>query len=68
LKPYDRRLWYTLNTVGRQTPFPEVAGIFAHWVAERDMGRKLMVPMVEEATTALEVALTEIIYKPDEEK
>ena len=68
LKPFDRRLWYTLNTVGRQTPFPEVAGIFAHWVAERDMGKKLMVPMVEEATNALELALTEIIYKADEEK
>jgi intracellular multiplication protein IcmP len=66
LKPLDRRLWYILNTVGRQTPFPEVAGIFAHWVAERDMGRKLFVPMVEEATNALETALKEIIYKPDE--
>jgi intracellular multiplication protein IcmP len=67
LKPLDRRLWYTLNTVGRQTPFSEVAGIFAHWVAERDMGRKLMIPMVEEATNAMELALSEIIYKPDEE-
>ena len=66
LKPLDRRLWYTLNTVGRQTPFTEVAGIFAHWVAERDMGRKLLIPMVEEATNALAFALTEIIYKPDE--
>src|SRR5262249_39739805 len=33
LKPLDRRLWYILNTVGRQTPFIEVAGIFAHWLA-----------------------------------
>lgn len=67
LKPLDRRLWYTLNTVGRQTPFVEVAGIFAHWVAEREASRKLMVPMVEEATNALEVALKEVVYKPDEE-
>jgi intracellular multiplication protein IcmP len=66
LKPLDRRLWYTLNTIGRQTPFTEVAGIFAHWVAEREMGRKLMIPMVEEATNALELSLKEIIYKPDE--
>lgn len=66
LKPIDRRLWYTLNTVGRQTPFVEVAGIFAHWVAEREAGRKLLVPMVEEATKALELALTEVIYHPDE--
>ena len=35
LKPLDRRLWYTLNTVGRQTPFAEVAGVYAHWLAEK---------------------------------
>lgn len=66
LKPLDRRLWYTLNTVGRQTPFVEVAGIFAHWVAEREAGRKLLVPMVDEATKALELALKEVVYRPDE--
>jgi len=66
LKPVDRRLWYMLNTVGRQTPFVEVAGPFAHWVAEKEIGRRLIVPMVEEATNALEIALKEIVYKPDE--
>lgn len=66
LKPVDRRLWYMLNTVGRQTPFCEVAGPFAHWVAEKEIGRKLVVPMIEEATNALELALKEIIYKPEE--
>jgi intracellular multiplication protein IcmP len=66
LKPVDRRLWYMLNTVGRQTPFVEVAGPFAHWVAEKEMGKRLLVPMVEEATNALEIALKDIIYKPDE--
>lgn len=68
LKPVDRRLWYTLNTVGRQTPFIEVAGIFAHWVAEVEAGRKLVIPMVEEATNAVEIALKEVIYKPEESK
>jgi intracellular multiplication protein IcmP len=67
LKPVDRRLWYMLNTVGRQTPFVEVAGPFAHWNAEKLMGRRLLVPMVEEATNALEIALKEIVYHPDEE-
>lgn len=66
LKARDRRLWYTLNTVGRQTPFIEVAGIFAHWIAEKEAGRKLLVPMVEEATHALGLALKEVVYKPDE--
>lgn len=66
LKPLDRRLWYTLNTVGRQTPFVEVGGIFAHWVAEKEAGRKLLVPVVEEATKALEIALKEVVYRPEE--
>jgi intracellular multiplication protein IcmP len=67
LKPIDRRLWYMLNTVGRQTPFVEVAGPFAHWVAEREIGRKLLIPMVEEATNALEGSLKEIIYQSETE-
>jgi len=67
LKPLDRRLWYVLNTVGRQTPFVEVAGIFAHWVSEKEAGRKLLVPMVEEATNALELALKDMIYRRDED-
>ncbi len=66
LKPVDRRLWYMLNTVGRQTPFVEVAGPFAHWVAEKQLGRRILVPMVEEATNALELVLKEILYSPDE--
>ncbi len=66
LKPLDRRLWYVLNTVGRQTPFVEIAGVFAHWVAEKEAGRKLLVPTVEEATNALDLALKEIVYRPDE--
>lgn len=67
LKPVDRRLWYMLNTVGRQTPFVEVAGAFAHWLSEKEFGRGLLVPMVNEATNALDIALKDIIYKPDEE-
>lgn len=66
LKPLDRRLWYVLNTVGRQTPFAEVGGIFAHWIAEKEGGRKFLVPMVEEATNALDLALKEVVYRPDE--
>jgi intracellular multiplication protein IcmP len=68
LKPFDRRLWYVLNVVGRQTPFVEVGGVFAHWVAEKEAGRKLILPMVEEASKALEGALKEVIYRPDEVK
>lgn len=68
LKPIDRPLWFMLNSVGRQTPFVEVAGPFNHWIAEKEIGRKLNVPMVEEAVTGLEIAIKELIYKPDEDE
>lgn len=68
LKPLDRRLWFLLNCVGRQTPFAEIAGAFAHWKAEKEFGKPLTVPMVEEAVNGLEIAVKEIIYKPDEEQ
>lgn len=68
LKPIDRKAWFVLNCVGRRTPVPEAAGIFAHWLAEKELGRKSVLPMVEAATIALEGALTEIVYHRDEER
>ena len=66
LKPIDRTLWYTLNNVGRQTSFPEVSGVMAHWHVERELQRKLSVPMVKEAVKGLEHAIAAVIYQPDE--
>ncbi len=68
LKVVDRPLWFVLNTVGRQTPPCEVAGIFAHWVSERRLGRRIGVPMVDEAVKALDISLKEAIYVPDEKQ
>ncbi|GGI89942.1 type IVB secretion system coupling complex protein DotM/IcmP [Legionella impletisoli] len=66
LKPVDRRLWYMLNCVGRQTPYVEVAGPFAHWKAEKAMGRRSLVPMIDEAIKALEIAIKEVKLTPKE--
>ena len=66
LKTVDRRAWYVLNSVGRQTPYTEVAGIFAHWKAEKALGRKSMVPMVEESIRALEDEIKTIKLSPEE--
>lgn len=66
LKPIDRRMWYMLNSVGRQTAVAEISGAFAHWLAEKKIGLPLMVPMVEEAVRGLDLAMTDTIYKPDE--
>jgi intracellular multiplication protein IcmP len=67
LKPLDRTLWYTLNSVGRQTAFPEVSGVFAHWLAEKKLDRPLKVPVIEEAVKALNLAIKEMVYEPEEE-
>ncbi len=66
LKPVDRMLWYMLNNVGRCTAFCEVAGPFAHWLAERAMGKQLRAPMIAEATCGLALALETIIYIDNE--
>lgn len=68
LKAVDRRLWYMLNSVGRQTPYVEVAGCYAHWITELEMGRKLISAMVAEAATGLELALKDVVYKPENAK
>ncbi len=66
LKLVDRRLWYVLNCVGRQTPFAEVAGPFSHWRAEQSMKRRSLVPMIDEAIRALEIAVKEVKLSPKE--
>jgi len=60
LKPRDRTLWYTLNCVGRQVAFVEVAGIFGHWRAEQIANHKLDAPYVIKAVDGLERALGEV--------
>lgn len=65
LKKVDRRLWYTLNDVGRQTATPEVAGIFAHFQTESRLRAALRAPYVDTAVDALEVALDDIKYDPE---
>lgn len=68
VKPMDRRLWYVLNNVGRQTPASEVGGIFCHWYNELALKRPLSVPVVTAAVDALELALSEIIYVPNDKE
>lgn len=60
LKPRDRVLWFTLDCVGRQVPFVEVAGIFGHWKAEQVANHKLEAPYVIKAVDGLEKALAEV--------
>lgn len=67
LKPLDRRLWYVLNAVGRSTPVVEAAGVYAHWLAEKKLQRRLSTPVVAEAVDALDKAVGEILYMSEGE-
>jgi intracellular multiplication protein IcmP len=67
LKPIDRKLWYMLNNVGRQTAFIEVAGPYAHWLAERAIGHKLLMPMIEPAINGFEIAIKEFAFTAEED-
>ncbi len=62
LKPLDRRLWFMLNSVGRQTAVIEVAGLFAHWLAEKKLGCALRVPTIKMAIDGLEADIKETLY------
>lgn len=59
LKTVDRRLWYTLNNVGRYAFHVECAGIASHWLFEKSVGEACPTPMVERAIDGLEMALRE---------
>jgi intracellular multiplication protein IcmP len=67
LKPVDRRMWYMLNAVGRQTAPVEVAGAFSHWQTELKVRRPLRTPAVNSAARALKEAVSQILYVGREE-
>jgi len=68
VKPLDRRLWYVINNVGRQTPAVEVGGIFCHWYYEMALKAPLSSPRIDGAVEGLEIALSELIYIPDDKE
>ncbi len=65
LRPKNRTLWYTLNGVGRRVSYAEVAGIFAHWIAEDIAGKALERPFVVKAVDGLEIAISEVKFDGD---
>lgn len=66
LKPVDRRMWQMLNNVGRSVATCEIAGVYAHWLVEKQLLRPISVPTVEQATKALVYAMSLTVYVPDE--
>lgn len=64
VKTVDRKLWYTLNNVGRYAFHVECAGIMAHWLFEKTVGVAIPTPMVGKAVEGLDLALKE--YRDDD--
>jgi len=67
-RPRKRVLWYALNCVMRRTYFPEVSGIYAHFLAEKVAKHSLELPYVGKAVEALEVALQDIQFDSTDEE
>lgn len=72
LKPVNRTLWYALNSLGApwapldKCAHAEAAGPFAHALAERALGMAIPDPQVDSGVDALEDALREEGWLPDQ--
>lgn len=53
LKEADRALWYVLDSAGGNVAPVEAAGVFAHYLAERQFGMPIDVPYVHQAARAI---------------
>ncbi|MDP9196858.1 MAG: hypothetical protein M3O22_08895 [Pseudomonadota bacterium] len=53
LRGVDRKLWYALNNLGRQSFHTEAAASMAHFMAETEARRPLAIPRVEPAIDSL---------------
>ena len=62
LKAVDRRIWYMLNSAGRQTAVVEISGAFSHWLAEKKLKRSIKTPMVKMAVKGFEEAMAAVLY------
>lgn len=66
LRVADRRLWLLVDNVGRITAFPEISGIYSHYLHELKTKRAIERPMIDGAITALIRAVDEVAFSEDE--
>jgi intracellular multiplication protein IcmP len=60
LRAYDRALWYTLQSAGRNTPFTEAGGVYSHYMAEIIARHPIEYPFVKPAVDGLKEELKKI--------
>ncbi|WP_080423748.1 hypothetical protein [Burkholderia ubonensis] len=66
LRVADRRLWLTIDNVGRITAFTEVAGIYAHYLHEAKAKRAIERPAIESAIKGLVEGVDSYKFTEDE--
>ena len=66
LRFYDKPFWYFIQNLGMPSAFPENAGSFEHYTAERISKTKLSIPYIETAINGLRLEAEK--YLVDEEK
>lgn len=65
LRPLDRRMFYLCNNMGRRTAWPEIAGLWAHFLTEKALAstepdsRGIEEPQVGEGINGLEMSMYE---------
>ncbi len=61
LRAVDRALWYPLNNLGRRSFHTEGAGAMAHFMAEQNAKKPLVVPRIDTAI----ITLNQYLARPD---
>lgn len=64
LRGYDRRLWYPLNNLGRQSYHSEALGAMSHYVAEKRTSRPIPVPKLEDAVNTIKEYMKSMMARP----
>lgn len=62
LKLFDRKVWYVLQSIGRQSTFPEGAASLSHYLYEVKTGEAIIEPQLDKAVDALEKAADSYKY------
>lgn len=68
LRFYDRALWYVVQTIGRQAPFAEAAGVLSHYLYEAKCGTGLVEPQLDKAVTGVDAAINNYKFTEDDKK
>lgn len=64
LRAHDRRLWYPLNNLGRQSFHMEALGAMAHFKAERLTQRPIPMPKVKDAVDTIAGYMSSMRARP----